>query len=188
MRVILADSEADMAARALFEDQHGAGDGGHCLAEQQPVSGPKGIGAEGTKKWLTGQGHADAGLHEIAAPQGFGRIAQAADVTLQPVHQPVAVTRFVAGKRGFGLGDSGHGALWRLCGRATVCRDQLPDRGQFALPSIRQWCRGDGPVCPIRSGSGGWHLQCLSAWDRSFCPSPGQQKTRLWGGSGRTGG
>jgi hypothetical protein len=92
MRVILADSEGDVAARTAIKDQHRTGDWLHRLPEQQPVAGPVGIGAQRAEQRLVGQYHADTGLHEVAKPRVFRRIAQAATVALQPVHQlgPVA--------------------------------------------------------------------------------------------------
>ncbi len=46
MRVVLADGEADVAARTAFEDQHRTGDGLGLLAEQKPMPSPVGVGAQ----------------------------------------------------------------------------------------------------------------------------------------------
>ncbi len=105
MRAVLAEGEADMAAGAAGEDQNRAGDRLHRLAEQQPVTRPVGIDAQRAKQGFVGQGDADAGLDEITAPRVFARIAQAAAVALQPVHQPGSVAGLIPAQRGFGLGD-----------------------------------------------------------------------------------
>ena len=112
MRIVLAECEADMAARAAFEDQHRANDRLHRLAEQEPITRPVGIGAQSAEKWLIRQGHADAGFREITAPRVLGRIAKAASVAFQPIHQPGAVVSLIPAQRAFGLGDPRQGSLW----------------------------------------------------------------------------
>ena len=52
MRVVLADGKADMAAGTAFEHQDRAGNRLGVAAEQQPVAGPVGIGAQRAKQRL----------------------------------------------------------------------------------------------------------------------------------------
>ena len=111
MRVVLNNGEANMATGAAREGQHRAVDRLGVLPEQQPVAGPIGIGAQRTEQRFIGQPHADAGFHEIAAPRVFARIAQAAPIAFQPVHQPCAVTGLIQAQRGFRLAEPRQRAL-----------------------------------------------------------------------------
>ena len=128
MRVVLTDGEADMAAGAARKDQHRAGDGFGVAPEQQPIAGPVGVAAQRAKQRFIGQAHANAGFHEIAAPGVLARVAQTAAVALQPIHQPAAITGFIAAQRGLGFGDPRQGALRCQGGRPTIGGDQLPQR------------------------------------------------------------
>jgi hypothetical protein len=76
MRIVLADREADVAAGAAGEDQYRAGDGFGVAPEQQPVACPVRIHAQCAEQRFFGQAHANAGLDEVTAPWGFGRIAR----------------------------------------------------------------------------------------------------------------
>ena len=70
----------------------------------------KGYATEATRAVLA-FGFNTVGLDEITAPRGFGRIAEAAPIAFQPIHQPRAVTGLIAPKGGLGLGDPGQRAL-----------------------------------------------------------------------------
>ena len=76
-------AKTDMAARSAFKDHNRASDWLHRLPEQQPVSDPIGIGAQRAEQGLIGQGHANAGFHEIAAPPVFARIVQRAAIAAE---------------------------------------------------------------------------------------------------------
>ena len=113
VRVVLAHGEADMAAGAALKHKHSAGHRFGFLPEQQPVARPVGICAQRAEQGFIAQADLDAGLDEIAASRGFGRIAQGSAIALQPIHQPRAVSGLVAPEGRFGFGDPGQGALRR---------------------------------------------------------------------------
>ena len=54
IRVVLADREADVAARTAFKDLYGAGDGLALLAEPQRAARPIGVGTQRAEQWFIG--------------------------------------------------------------------------------------------------------------------------------------
>lgn len=142
VRFVLTHRETDMTARPAFEDQYGPNDRLYCLPKQQPVARPVGICAQRAEKRFIGQGHADAGFHEIPAPRVLGRIAQGTAITFQPLHQPGSIAGLMAAEGRLRLSDPGQRPRRGDRSRAAVCSQQRFDRAGGAKAPVAVYGAG----------------------------------------------